>query len=501
MDRRVAILSLDAPSPAGWTGKDGARFLKTLQQALGRPSTQVVILTGSRLFKDEQVGIRDGALDRILNEIAAHPTPVIAAIPGDATGQGLELALACHARVAARTSNFALPDIAAARLPTAQTLERLARLVSVDMAVSMVALGERLGASAAKAVGLIDALAQGDPVDEAARLALDLTCSNPVVDRDPVRIQAEFLGARIRLRRLAPGQTTAMFVIRALEAAALAPHRRVRGEIDRISLELAASDQAIALRYAYEGASQHRALTDRGDLDPMALARTLRWPMLREAIHLIDAGATPAAVDRCLEAYGFPEGPFAESDRLGLEAVFARGSFPEEDAWIGYSSTLDLMVDCGRRGGPSAPGWLSNVHAVGHHCAFPDVESILRSSAISQRRHRGGFGDDVIIDRCLYAAINASAKLLQFDLALNACVVDAIWTTQLGFPKWKGGPLYQAQKLGWSKVVQTIADMNTAWGTAGPPCEVLIRAASTGCLDPRSRQRVLDQPFRNVARG
>jgi enoyl-CoA hydratase/carnithine racemase/3-hydroxyacyl-CoA dehydrogenase len=453
-DKRVAILTMEMPSPATWTPKDSSRLLKALQQTISRRSPRAVVLTGQRIFEDDTVAARDPDLDEVLTEIANSPTPVIAAIPGNATGQGLELALACAGRVAARASCFALPDLAAGRLPSAPTLARSA--------------------------GLVDELATGNVVQDAARFALSLSRRATPIDRDPALIQAQYLGARVELRRRAPGQTSVMLAARALEAATLLPRRRVRAELERIALELSQTEQAIALRYAAEGASRRADLTVRGRLDIEALARRLRWPMMREAIHLIDDGASPYQVDHCFETFGFREGPFAKSDRLGLEEVFSIAVADQEEPWVAYSSTLDLMLGCGRRGGPSAPGWRGGHRDHGAAQSYPDVDSILRSSAISQRRQRGKLSDETVMDRCLCAAVNVSAGMLGAYADLSASVIDSIWTTELDFPRWKGGPLYQAQNTGLQAVVKKLAQFHAASGAIGAPCETLIRAAATG---------------------
>jgi enoyl-CoA hydratase/carnithine racemase/3-hydroxyacyl-CoA dehydrogenase len=479
-DKRIATLTVETPSPATWTAKDASRFLKALLLTISRRAPIAVVLTGQRLFNDEMLAARGPDLDRVLTEIASSPTPVIAAIPGDATGQGLELALACSGRVSALTSKFALPDISAGRLPSPQTLEVLPRLVGVDLAVSLVAAGEIVLAAHARSAGLVDDLASRDVVEGAARLALNPSRRTPSLDKDPALIQAQYLGARIKLRRQAPGQTSVMAAVRALEAATLLPRRRVRTEVERIALELSQSEQAMALRYAAEGASQRRDLTAHGRLDPASLARILRWPMLREAIHGVDDGASPHQVDRCFEAYGFLEGPFAKSDRLGLEAVFSIATVDQEAPWIAYSSTLDLMLGCGRRGGPSAPGWRGGQREHGGGQSYPDVESLVRSSAISQRRQRGKLSDETVIGRCLHAAINVSARMLGDNPGLSPGVIDSIWTSELDFPRWKGGPLFQAQKMGLQTVVKSLTQFHAASGAIGAPCEALLRAAAVG---------------------
>ncbi|MDE3096951.1 MAG: enoyl-CoA hydratase/isomerase family protein [Chloroflexota bacterium] len=101
--------------------------------------------------------------------------PVIACIEGDATGAGLELALACDVRIAAEGVTFALPDVAAGTVPRGGATQRLPRLVGPGSAAVMILLGEPMDAAAALACGLV----------------------SHVVPRDAVRPAGERLAARI----------------------------------------------------------------------------------------------------------------------------------------------------------------------------------------------------------------------------------------------------------------------------------------------------------------
>jgi 3-hydroxyacyl-CoA dehydrogenase len=128
-----------------------------------------------------------------------------------------------------------------------------------------------------------------------------------------------------------------------------------------------------------------------------------------------------------------------------MEAVFRRqASLANGEDWVTYSPTLDLMADEGRTGGPNAPGWYR--HASDGRFTFePEVDRLLQASATFQRCARGPIDDEVIVERCLTAAINGAAHLLEARPDLSPSLVDAIWTTRSGFPKWRGGPLYMAR--------------------------------------------------------
>jgi enoyl-CoA hydratase/carnithine racemase len=93
-----------------------------------------------------------GAIDRL-------DRPVIAAINGVAFGGGLELALACDARVMARSARIGLTETSLAIIPGAGGTQRLPRLIGAARAKQMVLWAERLDADEALRLGLVNKLA------------------------------------------------------------------------------------------------------------------------------------------------------------------------------------------------------------------------------------------------------------------------------------------------------------------------------------------------------
>ncbi|NOX36390.1 MAG: fatty acid oxidation complex subunit alpha FadJ [Calditrichaeota bacterium] len=97
---------------------------------------------------------------QLLNRMAAFPKPVIAAINGAALGGGLEVALACHYRLATthRKTVLALPEVRLGLLPAAGGTQRLPRLVGLQRALDMMLTGRNVYPRQAKRMGLVDEL-------------------------------------------------------------------------------------------------------------------------------------------------------------------------------------------------------------------------------------------------------------------------------------------------------------------------------------------------------
>jgi 3-hydroxyacyl-CoA dehydrogenase len=90
--------------------------------------------------------------------------PVVAVLHGTVLGGGLELALACHYRVAVPDTRFALPEVKLGLLPGSLGTQRLPRLAGVALSLDMMLSGRSLDAAAALEAGIIDAVHEGDPL-------------------------------------------------------------------------------------------------------------------------------------------------------------------------------------------------------------------------------------------------------------------------------------------------------------------------------------------------
>src|SRR5438876_11247756 len=95
-------------------------------------------------------------LPAVVDTIEYCSKPVVAAIHGTALGGGLEVALACHYRVAVKSARLGLPEVKLGILPGAGGTQRLPRVVGVEKALSMIVSGDPIGAEEALRVGLVD---------------------------------------------------------------------------------------------------------------------------------------------------------------------------------------------------------------------------------------------------------------------------------------------------------------------------------------------------------
>ncbi|OLB04005.1 MAG: enoyl-CoA hydratase [Nitrospirae bacterium] len=100
----------------------------------------------------------------LLNRIERSDKPVIAAINGTCLGGGLELAMACHMRVAASGIALGLPEIKLGLIPGFGGTQRLQRIIGPSQAAELILTGESITSEEALALGLLNRLAPADQV-------------------------------------------------------------------------------------------------------------------------------------------------------------------------------------------------------------------------------------------------------------------------------------------------------------------------------------------------
>ena len=162
-DGRVAVVTLDQPATENLIDDSVAFDLRAACRRAGEDdNVRVVVITGSGpVFSsgaapfDEPGPAEALGRRRVSDAIAGIPKPVICAINGDATGQGLEIALACDIRIAAEGATLAMDQARSGMLPWDGGSQRLPRLAPRGLAIEMLLTGRRVDAGEALDAGLV----------------------------------------------------------------------------------------------------------------------------------------------------------------------------------------------------------------------------------------------------------------------------------------------------------------------------------------------------------
>lgn len=259
IDDGIAVIVIDNPPVS-----TGNAALRTALHAeflalVDRPDLRAVVLRSAQahFYSGSDIKEFDGdivrpSLPEIIELISDLPIPVVAALNGSTLGGGLELALACDCRIAAKDSRLGLPEVTLGMLPGAGGTVRLPRLVGLATAIEIIGSGRPVGAQEALAAGLVDAVV--DPADLPA-VALD-AAKNAVKRRaedltPPPADPAEVEAASTRVTR---GGRARPNVVRAIDLARsgldLAPDAALAAE-RAVFNELRVSAEARNLRYLF----------------------------------------------------------------------------------------------------------------------------------------------------------------------------------------------------------------------------------------------------------
>src|SRR5262245_15677233 len=165
----VAVISMNNPPVNGLSDALRAGIMETIEKADKDAAVKAVILIGAAKAFSGGADIREFNKPRNKPDLPdvndrqdAMSKPLVAAIGGFALGGGLELALACHYRVALPKTQLGLPEVKLGILPGSGGTQRLPRVVPMADAVQMMTSGNPITAEKAKEYGLVDEIVQGD---------------------------------------------------------------------------------------------------------------------------------------------------------------------------------------------------------------------------------------------------------------------------------------------------------------------------------------------------
>jgi len=205
---------------------------------------------------------------------------------------------------------------------------------------------------------------------------------------------------------------------------------------------------------------------------------------LRQAMFLVDEGASPAQVDAALEKFGMAMGPFRMSDLAGNDVGWRirQRRYVEKPA-LRYSRIADRLCEQGRFGQKTGAGWYR--YAPGRRDALPDpaVDAIIDAYRKEIGSTPRKIAADEIVDRCIFALVNEGARILEDGIAQRASDIDVVYLAGYGFPPWRGGPMLYADISGLYNVarrMQQFAALPGADAAFWTPAPLLARLAAEG---------------------
>jgi enoyl-CoA hydratase len=181
---RVAFLTIDRPEALNALNASTIQALHEQVVALdANDEVRVVVVTGAgpKSFvagadiaefagysPEEGKALAQRGHELLFNRIVQARKPYIAAVNGFALGGGLELAMACHVRLASSSARMGLPEASLGVIPGYGGTQRLVQLVGKGRALEMMFSASMIDAAKAETWGLVNAVHEPDQLLEAA---------------------------------------------------------------------------------------------------------------------------------------------------------------------------------------------------------------------------------------------------------------------------------------------------------------------------------------------
>lgn len=267
---RVAVLTIDNPpvnalGPGVWEAIDEA-----IARASGDAGVDAMVLIGAgatfvagadiNVFKTLKT--RDDSMARsagthaLLVRWEDAPKPLVAAIHGNALGGGLEVAMACHYRVAARDAKVGQPEVNLGIIPGAAGTQRLPRLAGAVLALEMCTDGKPVAAAKARAAGIVDEVVDGHLLAGAiafarARAAAGERRQTRAIAFDGHERAAGLAACAKTRASLKPSLAAPYAVVEAVEAALTLPFDRGSVRERELFADCVVSTESKALRHLF----------------------------------------------------------------------------------------------------------------------------------------------------------------------------------------------------------------------------------------------------------
>ncbi|MEM7355625.1 MAG: 3-hydroxyacyl-CoA dehydrogenase NAD-binding domain-containing protein, partial [Acidobacteriota bacterium] len=190
-------------------------------------------------------------------------------------------------------------------------------------------------------------------------------------------------------------------------------------------------------------------------------------PFINEALWCLHQGASIEQIDRALTGWGWPVGPMALLDEVGLDIANHAGEVISEyaGARADTSPIFKQMIDGGRLGRKSKRGFYDY---------RKKPKKVDRSLYDLIGWQRAQVDDLEIIERCWMQMLNETARCIEDGIIENPNDIDIGVIFGFGFPPFRGGILREADKQGVDYVVARLEDYAEAHGDRLAPAQLLV---------------------------
>ncbi len=198
-------------------------------------------------------------------------------------------------------------------------------------------------------------------------------------------------------------------------------------------------------------------------------------PYLNEAGILLREGVPVDVIDRIMTAWGLPVGPVTLLDEVGLDVAQKAGKVMHEafGERMQPAETLAKMLAADRLGRKNGRGFYRyrDGHKAGVDSAVYQLLGVRPGESVD---------DDLVERRLVYAMLNEAAAACSEQVVRSPRDGDIGAVYGIGFPPFRGGPLRMIDDLGAARVVETLQDLQDAFGQRFRPSPALAEMARQG---------------------
>ena len=262
---RIAVMRIANPPVNALS----VEVVEGMQQALAAfaadPSYEALLIhcdgrsyiAGADITVFDAPGYTAAPFNAMLNAIEQSDRVVATLLHGTALGGGLEVALACHYRAALPGARIGTPEVTLGLLPGSAGTQRLPRLAGVPLALEMIQGGRMVDAGAAFEAGIVDLIAEGEPLDAGLRYAGALlerhapprrSCA---LQADTTGLAPDFFAAAYAAAARNGAAPVQQAIVRAVEASVTLPFAAGAALEAELFLQAVHSPQSRALRHLF----------------------------------------------------------------------------------------------------------------------------------------------------------------------------------------------------------------------------------------------------------
>jgi 3-hydroxyacyl-CoA dehydrogenase/enoyl-CoA hydratase/3-hydroxybutyryl-CoA epimerase len=204
-----------------------------------------------------------------------------------------------------------------------------------------------------------------------------------------------------------------------------------------------------------------------GDCAGFVVNRIL-LPYMNEAVLMLEQKASITRIDRIMEEFGLPMGPFVLADEVGIDVCYKVAKILKDaygDRVVLSELLRSIYQDKKLLGKKAGKGFYEHSAA---RTVNPELEPTADNTDINELE---------IVDRCILLMVNEAAMALEENMVENPAYLDMAMIMGTGFPPFRGGLCRYADSVGISNVVKRLQELETKYGKRFKPAKLLVDMA------------------------